>query len=452
MRWLAFLFASLYCSGLCAAEIIGVRTSLDAARTRIVFDLSEAVEYKVFTMRDPHRVVIDFRNTRPSAALKLPLSDGRTVRRLRHAARGANGLRVVLDLEHKVRFSDRRLSPNPEHGHRVVIDLSGSHSTPAPADSTATLAAATPAPAPAPPPAVRAAPPRSTPIVAAPRPLRDVVVAIDAGHGGQDVGAVGPSGVYEKDITLAVARELAAVINRHAGMRAILTREGDRYMKLRERMERAREQRADLFISVHADAFRDRRVQGSSVYVLSQSGASSEAAKWLADNENAADLIGGVTLDNKDRVLKSVLIDLSQTASIESSIDLGNHVLDALKRLGPVHKKRVQHAGFMVLKSPDIPSILVETAFISNPAEEKRLRNDGFRRKLAEAMYRGVADYFEASPPPDTRIAENRRYKVKRGDTLSAIANRYAVSVNSIKLANNMASEMVRLGEVLTIP
>ena len=427
-----------------AAEIKTVRTSADSSRTRVVFDLTDSVDYKVFTMRNPHRVVIDFRSTRPRQALSLPQGAPQGIKRIRHARRGADGLRVVLDMTHAVKVNNDLLSPNRDFGYRVVLDLldkSGATVSPAAAKHPERIAAAPAKPKPA---------PRKP--ASAPASLRDVIVAIDAGHGGQDVGAIGPSGSYEKDITLAVARDLKAVIDSHPAMRAVLTRSGDRYLKLRERMDRARESRADLFISIHADAFRDARVKGSSVYVLSQSGASSEAAKWLADHENAADLIGGVSLSDKDDVLKSVLIDLSQTASIEASIDVGKHVLGSLKGLGPVHKKKVQHAGFMVLKSPDIPSILVETAFISNPTEERRLRDARFRKRLARALYAGVADYFEANPPPDTRIALNRRHRVVRGDTLSEIADRYAVSMKSIKLANNLSTEVVRLGQVLTIP
>ena len=286
------------------------------------------------------------------------------------------------------------------------------------------------------------------------KPPRDVVIAIDAGHGGHDVGAIGPKGTYEKNIVLQISKELAATINKQHGLRAILTRGGDEYVALRERMNRARRQEADLFISIHADAFRDRRVRGSSVYVLSQHGASSEAARWLAENENAADLVGGVSLGDKDAVVKSVLIDLSQTASIDASIDAADTVLAALKKIGKVHKPTVQHAGFMVLKSPDIPSLLVETAFISNPTEEARLRSRSYQRKLARALTKGIVHYFNENPLPETRFAENyqRQHRVSRGDTLSEIAERYAVSMESIKLANEMSRDRVRTGEILTIP
>ena len=279
-----------------------------------------------------------------------------------------------------------------------------------------------------------------------------MVVAIDAGHGGDDVGAIGPSGVYEKDIVLALSQELAQRINQQPGMRAVLTRKSDYYLRLRTRMDKAREERADLFISIHADAFRDPKVRGSSVYVLSQRGASSEAAAWLADNENASDFVGGITLEDKDDVLKSVLLDLSQTASIEASILAANHVLESLKDLAKLHRKRVQHAGFVVLKSPDIPSILIETAFISNPTEEKRLRSQAYRTQLAASIFEGVLGYFQDNAPPDTRIAVNRRHRVVPGDTLLALAQRYAVSMESIKLANNMHTEMLHAGAVLTIP
>ena len=466
MHWLGFLLLLLLTENAFAAEIKAVRAWVEDHATRVVFDLTEATDYRVFTMRAPDRVVIDFSATRPRQVLSLPAAA--TVKGLRYASRGERGLRVVLDLAHAVSVEARRLAPGQDYGHRLMLDLNPAHrpkKAPAPAkaaDSERLVAAPPPQSAPqaqseSPPPVAAVSDPKPaasplTPVNTRPDRARDVIIAIDAGHGGQDVGAIGPSGAYEKDITLAIARELAAVVNAHAGMRAVLTRDEDRYLKLRERMERARLKRADLFISIHADAFRDRRVKGSSVYVLSQRGASSEAAKWLADHENAADLVGGVSLNDKDDVLKSVLIDLSQTASIDASIDVGKHVLAGLKRLGPVHKKRVQHAGFMVLKSPDIPSILVETAFISNPSEEKRLKNRNFRKKLAHAIFDGVEDYFERSPPPGTRMAEVRQHKVLRGDTLSRIAVRYDVSVNSIKLANNLHSEMLRAGEVLKIP
>lgn len=415
-----------------AAEIKDVRMWAAPERTRVVFDVTDAVDYHVFTLASPDRVVIDFKHTQPQAQLSLPTHNTKRLQGLRYARRGGGALRVILDLKHRLEVRYTLLPPNQQYGYRVVVDLIADEEQPIQQ-------------------AKQASPPRNKP---EPRNVapRDVVIAIDAGHGGEDVGAIGPSGTYEKDIVLAVARELVRRIDSRRGMRAVLTRKGDYYLKLRSRMDKARAERADLFISIHADAFRDPRVKGSSVYVLSQSGASSEAAKWLADNENASDLVGGVTLDDKDELLKSVLLDLSQTASIEASIDAANDVLHSLKTLGKVHKKTVQHAGFVVLKSPDIPSILVEIAYISNPMEEKRLRTEGYRKKLAGSIYEGVVGYFADSAPLGTLLAEERNHTVARGETLSGIADRYAVSINSIKLANNRHSEMLRTGEVLRIP
>ena len=435
---------------------------------------------------------------------------------LRYATRNDSGLRIVLDLNARVALQHTILPPRQHYGHRLVLDLyrpdaqvtnetrkpllvKAAPRAPETKASSTSMSAKPPMAESKPasddgakalallnggaaaeiqtqtvveqngrkesmPRATVAA--ESTPTTAhiepakgdispsLSKPPRNVVIAIDAGHGGHDVGAIGPKGTYEKNIVLQISKELAAEINRKHGMRAILTRNKDNYVPLRERMQRARQQEADLFISIHADAFRDRRVRGSSVYVLSQHGASSEAARWLAENENAADLVGGVSLGDKDEVVKSVLIDLSQTASIDASIDAADTVLSALKKIGKVHKSTVQHAGFMVLKSPDIPSLLVETAFISNPVEEKRLRTKNYQRKLARALSDGIFRYFSDNPLPDTRFAENyrRQHKVSRGDTLSEIAERYAVSMESIKLANEMSRDRVRTGEILTIP
>jgi N-acetylmuramoyl-L-alanine amidase len=235
-------------------------------------------------------------------------------------------------------------------------------------------------------------------------------------------------------------------------MRAVLIRDGDYYVGLRERMVRARKQQADLFVSIHADAFRNRNVRGSSVYVLSHGGATNEAARWLAERENAADLVGGVTLDDKDHQLRGVLLDLSQTATMEDSLEVADQVLAALQRVGAVHRDRVQAAGFMVLKSPDIPSLLVETAFISNPTEEQLLRDTRYRRKLAGAIRDGIVAHLRSSGQPQPRYARGRQHQVARGDTLSGIAARYEVSAQQILAANKRRDQTVRLGEILRIP
>jgi N-acetylmuramoyl-L-alanine amidase len=250
---------------------------------------------------------------------------------------------------------------------------------------------------------------------------------------------------------MSIARRLAALIKKEPGMRPVMTRQGDYYIGLRQRINKARQQNADLFISIHADGFRDRRVQGSSVYVLSRRGASSEMARWLAEKENAADLAGGVSLDDKDKLLAEVLLDLSQTASIEASVDVAGNMFQELRRLGKTHKKSVQKAGFVVLKSPDIPSVLVETAFITNPTEERKLRDKRHQDALARAMFSGILRYFTTHQPPGTHVVA-RKHTIQRGDTLGHIAQHYQVSLNSLKGYNSLKSDRVRIGQTLRIP
>jgi N-acetylmuramoyl-L-alanine amidase len=235
---------------------------------------------------------------------------------------------------------------------------------------------------------------------------RDLIIAIDAGHGGDDPGAIGKNGTREKDVVLAIARELAQRVDAEPGMKAVLTRAGDYFVPLRDRMRRARAQQADLFVSIHADSILDRSIDGSSVYILSQRGATDEASRWLAERENASDLIGGVSLDDKDNLLASVLLDLSQSAALNASQVAAESVLHQLNQVGEIRKPQVQQARFMVLKSPDIPSMLVETAYISNPQEEQRLRAQAHQAKLAEAIHQGIRDYFYANPPSGTRIEQ----------------------------------------------
>jgi N-acetylmuramoyl-L-alanine amidase len=293
------------------------------------------------------------------------------------ARRPSGELRIVVDLSHAIRAKSFLAEPNAHYGYRLVIDLGGAAGT-------------------------------NTPVkVAHARPdARDLVIAIDAGHGGEDPGAIGKNGTREKDVVLAIARALAQQVNGEPGMKAVLTRDGDYFVPLRDRMRRARAQQADLFVSIHADSIRDRSVDGSSVYILSQRGATDEASRWLAERENASDLIGGVSLDDKGDVLASVLLDLSQSASLTASQAAAEHVLHQLNQVGEIRKPQVQQARFMVLKSPDIPSMLVETAYISNPQEEQRLRGAAHQAKLAGAIHQGLRAYFYSDPPSGTRIAE----------------------------------------------
>jgi N-acetylmuramoyl-L-alanine amidase len=346
--------------------------------TRLVFDLSGPVEHELLTLQNPARVVLDISAARFGSARPLPEKQG-FVKQLRIGPQDDGHLRLVIDLAAPATPRSFAVEPNDIYGHRLVLDLS-----PATAGSPVAV--------------------KSTEEVA----VRDIVIAIDAGHGGPDPGSIGRRGTREKNVTLAIAHRLKERIDKEPGMRAVLTRDGDYFVEHRERIARARRRQADMFISIHADAFTDRSVVGSSVYVLSSRGASDESARWLADRENAADLIGGVSLDDKDSVLASVLLDLSQGASMSASLDAAERVMDELYRIGNVTRRGVKQAGFLVLKSPDIPSLLVETAFISNPTEESRLNDAKHQQRLADAIHQGVRTYFYASPPPGTRIAQLR--------------------------------------------
>lgn len=265
---------------------------------------------------------------------------------------------------------------------------------------------------------------------------------------------MGPRKTREKDVVLAIARKLEALVAREKGMRPVMIRTGDYYVGLKDRVEKARKHKADLFISIHADAFDNPRARGASVYTLSSRGASSEQARLLAQKENEADLVGGVSLDDKDELLASVLLDLSQTASREASDDVAGHILKKMGGVAHLHKKRVEKAGFRVLKSPDVPSILVETAFISNPGEEKNLRSSAYQQKLASAIMGGVRSFFYTSPPPGTYLAKaaTRRHIISRGDTLSGIAQQYRVSTNSLRRVNGLTTSVLQVGQVLEIP
>jgi len=411
-----------------ATEVEDLRVWAGPEKTRAVLDLSATTEYRLFQLSDPLRVVIDLRNAKLRGKLDLPADrDHGVLRRVRHGVRDGADLRVVLDLREAVRPQSFLLQPAGRYGHRLVLDLKP-----------------------------RETDPQRQPVHTAPRGhARDVVIAIDAGHGGEDPGAVGRNGTHEKRVTLAVARELDRRLDAMRGFRGELIRDGDYYIALKDRFNKARAMRADLFVSIHADSFYDQRARGSSVYVLSRSGASSEAARWIAAEENEADRIGGVELQGKDPVLAEVLYDLAQGASLDASNNVAGAILDSLKDVGRVHKSSVEHANFVVLRAPDVPSVLVETAFISNPVEERKLNSPGHRRDLAAAMASGIREHFRAMPPQGTWIAANRdgsEYRVSRGDTLSDIADRYQVSVNALRRANDLDSDIIRVGRVLVIP
>ncbi|GAA0705661.1 N-acetylmuramoyl-L-alanine amidase [Dokdonella soli] len=417
-----------------AAEIKNLRVWAGPEYTRAVFDVSGPLDYKLFELSKPDRIVLDLHGSTLGEGFNAPAAKG-LLKNLRAGKQGKNDARVVFDLAEGVHPKSFLLPPADKFGYRLVLDLY---------------------------PATAKTVPVKSAVEAAPGKGRNVIIAIDAGHGGDDPGATGASGTHEKEITLAVARQLKKQVDRTPGMTAVLTRDSDYFIPLEQRYAKAREAKADLFISIHADAFTSSDARGSSVWVLSPRGATNEASRWLADRENRADLVGGISLDDKDDTLAKVLLDLSQGATMGASNSVAEQVLAALRKLGPTHRTYVERANFVVLRSPDVPSILVETAFISNPAEEARLKSPEHREKLASAILDGVSDYFRASPPPGSLFAQGRsreaeraktqRYVVGRGDTLRKIAARHGMTTAQLRAANELADERVRPGEVLQIP
>ncbi len=437
------------------ADVRGVRLWRAPDNTRLVFDLTGPVQHNVFILTAPNRLVIDVSNATLKSSLEhLPLKNT-PITGLRAAQRTPDELRVVIDLAADVTPKSFTLAPNQEYGYRLVVDLfdKGSES-----EMLAVPATATPAVPVAPTvPAVKRSGSSSS--------RRDIMIAIDPGHGGEDPGAIGPDGAREKDVVLAIAKRLQAQINSVKGYRAELTRTGDYFIPLRKRTEIARKKGADMLVSIHADAAPRSAAYGASVYALSDRGATSETARWLADTENQSDLIGGVgnvSLDDKDRMLAGVLLDLSMTATLSSSLNIGQKVLRNMGRIARLHKERVEQAGFLVLKSPDIPSILVETGFISNPKEAKQLQTAGHQQALARSIHAGIRQFFQESPPPGTYVSwlrdsgkigiGTREHSVRAGETLAMLALRYQVSVAALRHANNLSQDNLRVGQTLIIP
>jgi len=428
------------------AQINGVRMWASPESTRLVIDLSHSVTHRLSSLSNPNRVVIDIDKARLKKTITGLNYNLGAISDIRSANKKQNKVRLVLDLKYKTRPKSFLLKPNKKYGYRLVIDLEKNSAS---GYSNA---------------------PKIIKSVSFSK-KRDLIVAIDAGHGGDDPGARGPRGTKEKHVVLSIARQLRDMVNKKAGMKAVMIRAGDYYISLRGRTRKARKLNADIFISIHADAFKNPKAHGSSVFILSSRGATSEAAKWLAKKENEADLVGGVSLDDKDDMLVKMLLDLSQTASIEASNSAASRVLSGLSKIGDTHKNQVERAGFVVLKSPDIPSLLVETGFISNPNEERLLRSRSYQRKIASAILSGVDGYFRQYPIPGTvysndvevkrlyvgapgrtKLTNKQRHKIVRGDTLSSISKRYQVSVAAIKKANKMKSNKLYVGKTLNIP
>ncbi|KRA35263.1 N-acetylmuramoyl-L-alanine amidase [Rhodanobacter sp. Root627] len=450
-----------------AANLEGVRVWAGPEYTRVVIDATGPLHYKI--RQKGGEVLVDLPDSGFSRSFSDPAAQG-LLRGMSHARIGKN-LQLTAKVHPDSHLKSFVLEPRKGDNYRLVLDLYPDSAT---ADRVVTTAAA---PKAASEHSSRASTQQAAALL---NGQRAVVVAIDAGHGGKDSGAHGPGGTQEKNVTLAVARDLAAMINRQPGMKAVLTRNSDFYIPLKQRYKIARENNADLFVSIHADSFTSDDAKGSSVWVLSPRGKTSEAARWLADRENRADLIGGTTLDDKDDGLAKVLLDLQQGWAMQASDVVAGNVLKALAQLGPTHRGYVEKANFVVLRSPDVPSILVETAFISNPKEERKLRDPAHQKRLAAAVMGGVKNYFESTPPPGTWFAAQAAqrsgvqlastgksttssstradagvrdlHKVNRGESLGSIARQYGVSVSALKNANQMSSDTVRAGVMLAIP
>ncbi|PWQ94651.1 N-acetylmuramoyl-L-alanine amidase [Leucothrix arctica] len=359
-------------------------------KQHVVIELDRSVEHKLFTLSSPDRIVLDIHSAQTNGNLKLNPERPKTlVSRLRYATRNNNDLRIVLDMANKTKAQTKLTKVNGKYRLEVVLD-----------DKNAVVAAA---------PIKKAA--AKKPVVAKKtkaRKRRNFVVAIDPGHGGHDSGAVGKHGTYEKDVVLKISRRLKTRIDRTKGMEAFLTRPKDKYLTLRQRIDLAQAKNADLFISVHADANTNKNVNGSSVYVLSEKGASSEMARWLARNENEIDIrLAGAEVHSNNKVLSKVLLDLTQSAAIDDSVELAEQVLSELGTVNRLARKGVESANFGVLRSPDIPSMLVETAFISNPEEERKLKTAKYQNQIAEAVYRGIRSYKVALDERDPRYADS---------------------------------------------
>jgi N-acetylmuramoyl-L-alanine amidase len=414
-----------------AADIESVRLWRAPDKTRLVLDLSSTVEHNIFSLQNPNRLVVDLSDSRIKTTFEGLELRNTPIAGIRAAVRNKTDVRVVLDLSGTVSPKSFTLPANEQYSNRLVIDLF---------DNKRVIS-------------------RTLDEVVKKKDRR-IIVAIDAGHGGEDPGALGPRRVREKVVVLQLAKKIKKLFDGNPNFQGELVRSGDYYLAHRKRTQIARDKQADFFISIHADAFTDPSAHGASVYALSTTGATSEQARYLADKENRADLIGGassLSLDGRDEVLAGVLLDLSMNATLRRSLDAGSYVLKNMGTVARLHKKKVEQAGFLVLKSPDIPSLLLETGFISNPNEAQKLSTSRYQNKMAQAIFEGIEQYFLDNPPPGTLLAKNgnrvdRIYVVAPGDTLSEIAVRFNVSMKKIKRYNKMSSNKIRVGKKIKIP
>ena len=413
-----------------AADVDAVRLWRAPDHTRVVLDLSGSADFSTLSLENPERFVVDLSRSQLKASLaSLPL-EGTPISGVRSGIRKGTDLRLVFDLSASVRTSVFLLPPSDTTGYRVVIDLF---------DEAVAVA------------------PQPVLSVASLDSRRDIVIAIDPGHGGEDPGASGPGGLREKTVVLQIARRLESQLAKIPGFKPVLVRTGDYYVSLKNRRDQARRLEADLFVSIHADAFREKSAHGASVYALSTTGATSTTAQYLADTENAVDLVGGVELAEMDPMVASVIADLSMDGTMVTSLNLGALILEQIGGVARLHKKGVEQAGFAVLKSPDVPSLLIETGFISNPGEAERLATPAYQDKMARAIRRGIQSWFARQPPPGTLLAwqreqGGREVTIAAGDTLSEIAERYGVTVASIKINNGLSRDVIFVGQTLVIP
>jgi len=414
-----------------ASDIDSLRVWRSPEKTRLVIDLSGSVKHQLIALENPHRLVIDISDAKFKANIKQLDLSKTSILKIRHAVRNSNDLRIVLDLKGSVSPKSFALEANEISGDRLVVDLY---------DKKQQVS--------------------KTVAKILERNDRKIVIAIDAGHGGEDPGASGPNRLREKRVVLQIAKKIDKLFDENPYFDGVLVRTGDYYIDHRKRTQIARREQADFFISIHADGFSDPRANGASVYALSTKGATSETARYLASSENRADLIGGasaLSLDDKDDLLAGVLLDLSMNETLRSSLDAGSYVLRNMGAVARLHKKQVEQAGFLVLKSPDIPSLLIETGFISNPKEAKQLSSDRYQQKMAKAVFDGLFSFYIEQPPVGTLLAKSSKeliktYVIARGDTLSEIAQRYKTSVNKILRYNNLSSSSIRVGQKISIP
>ncbi|WP_293756108.1 N-acetylmuramoyl-L-alanine amidase [uncultured Paraglaciecola sp.] len=411
--------------------IEGLRIWPSPDTTRLVFDLSNTPEYTYFTLKNPQRLVIDIENTPNNFDFSTIVNESKLVKKVRYStAKNSQSVRVVVELNKKLEKNIFALPPTAPYGNRLVIDLNDPDSS-APQivlNSKSTTD-------------------------------RDIVIVIDAGHGGEDPGSVGPSGSYEKNITLGIAKRLESLINKEKGMKAVMTRTGDYYISPNKRPQLARKHKADMFVSIHADAFTTPHPRGASVWVLSMKRANTELGRWMERTERHSELLGGAAEIIQDtaneRYLAQALLDMSMDHSLTTSYDASRDMIKHLSKVTKLHKKTPQAASLAVLTSPDIPSILVETGFISNPQEEKNLNWSQYRQRLAQSVFNGLRQHFTSSPPDGSLWAkwkqEKRTHKVRSGESLSLLAQRYNVQISTLKKANNLNTDVVRIGQVLMI-